>query len=239
MLFNLPKMGSALLSLLPYIPFVLAMVALSFVLGSLFGFLLAFCKLGKNRFLKDLAYVITAIVRGTPFIVMLFVVFYGLPLLLELAGIDMSGLAKMVYMLITLTLFSGTQLSEVFRSAYEAVQKGQREAALCIGHTEAQAFFRILLPQAFYISIPNIGNALIGIMMETSLGYTIGMIDLLGKAKLVDSLSYGTYTMEIYVAVALIYWALSILIDKGMGLMEKIFGRQNRQAPLKRGKEGI
>lgn len=224
-LFVPEQCADAILKLLPYIPYTLLVVIVAMFLSSLFGLLLAYMKLSGNKVAKSVAVIITEMVRGTPFLILLFVVFYALPELLKMIHINMDGVGKLTYLFITLTLFSGSRLAEVFRSAYEAVDSTQMEAAVSCGLSGFQAFYRIILPQAFYIALPNLGNSLLAVLMETSLGYTIGLVDIMGKAKLINSFSYSTYTLEIYLAVALIYWFLSFLIDRLFGTMEQTAGK--------------
>ena len=215
----------AIMKLLPYIPYTLLVVLSAMLFSSVFGAILAYMKLSKSRVLKGIASGITEVIRGTPFLILLFVVFYGLPELLKLVHIDMDSAGKLVFLFITLTLFGGCRLAEVFRSAYEAVDETQREAAVSAGLTGFQAFYRIILPQSLYIAVPNLGNSLLAVLLETSLGYTIGLIDIMGKAKLINSLSYGSYTLEVYLAAALIYWFLSFLIDRLFDRIGKTMGK--------------
>lgn len=224
-LFTPEKWLDAIVKLIPYIPYTMLVVVVAMILSSLFGFLLAYMKLQKNKILKGVAIFITEVIRGTPFLILLLVCFYALPELLKVIHIDMTNASKLTYLFITLTLFSGSRIAEVFRSAYEAVNVTQKEAAVSVGLSEFQAFYRIILPQAFYIAIPNIGNSLLAVLMETSLGYTIGLIDIMGKAKLVNSYSYGSYTFEIYIAVAVIYWIISFLIDRLFDFIHKRAGK--------------
>ena len=117
-------------------------------------------------------------------------------------------------------------MSEVFRSAYETVDRGQYEAAVTIGLSPKQAFFRVMLPQAAVIALPNFGNSVINLMKESA----IGLIDLLGRTNLIISKNYGAYGVELYVACLLIYWALSFLIEQAFLRMESYLGRGRLKA---------
>lgn len=111
------------------------------------------------------------------------------------------------------------------RSSYLSVPKGQKEAALTSGLTEVQAFKRIILPQAFVVSIPNLGNSFISLLKEGSLAYTIGLIDLMGKGNMIISMNFGGYAIETYIAQAIIYWVLTFILEQLFKLAEKRFSK--------------
>jgi L-cystine transport system permease protein len=116
-------------------------------------------------------------------------------------------------------------MSEVMRSAYLAVDRGQREAALSIGLSRIQSFFRITLPQTVVFALPNFGNSLITLMKEGSLAYTIGLIDVMGQGTLIISRNYGARAMETYIALAVIYWSLTLLFQYSFGALERRLSR--------------
>lgn len=203
----------------------------SILTGSILGMLLAWAKLSGHKVIRALADGYTYIIRCTPSIVLLFIVFYGLPKFMEAEfGIDMDNLSRAIFVIITFTLLFGAYVSEVFRSAYETVDRGQYEAAVTIGLSPKQAFFRVMLPQAAMIALPNFGNSVINLMKESALAYTIGLIDLLGRTNLIISKNYGAYGVELYVACLLIYWALSFLIEQAFLRMESYLGRGRLKA---------
>ena len=213
-------------ALLPYLAVTLVVGVTSILTGSILGMLLAWAKLSGHKVIRALADGYTYIIRCTPSIVLLFIVFYGLPKFMEAEfGIDMDNLSRAIFVIITFTLLFGAYVSEVFRSAYETVDRGQYEAAVTIGLSPEQAFFRVMLPQAAVIALPNFGNSVINLMKESALAYTIGLIDLLGRTNLIISKNYGAYGVELYVACLLIYWALSFLIEQAFLRMESYLGR--------------
>lgn len=212
-------------ALLPYLAVTLVVGVTSILTGSILGMLLAWAKLSGHKVIRALADGYTYIIRCTPSIVLLFIVFYGLPKFMEAEfGIDMDNLSRAIFVIITFTLLFGAYVSEVFRSAYETVDRGQYEAAVTIGLSPEQAFFRVMLPQAAVIALPNFGNSVINLMKESALAYTIGLIDLLGRTNLIISKNYGAYGVELYVACLLIYWALSFLIEQAFLRMESYLG---------------
>lgn len=218
-------------ALLPYLAVTLVVGVTSILTGSILGMLLAWAKLSGHKVIRALADGYTYIIRCTPSIALLFIVFYGLPKFMEAEfGIDMDNLSRAIFVIITFTLLFGAYVSEVFRSAYETVDRGQYEAAVTIGLSPKQAFFRVMLPQAAVIALPNFGNSVINLMKESALAYTIGLIDLLGRTNLIISKNYGAYGVELYVACLLIYWALSFLIEQAFLRMESYLGRGRLKA---------
>ncbi len=207
--------------LLPYLGVTICIGLISIILGSIFGLLLAWAKLSGGRVLRGLAEGYTYIIRCTPSIVLLFVVFYGLPKLVESTfGYDMDGLSRAVFVVLTFTILFGAYVSEVFRSAYLTVDRGQYEAAVTSGLSPWQAVFRIVIPQAAVIALPNFGNSVINLLKESALAYTIGLIDLLGRTNLIMSKNYGAYGIELYTACLLLYWALNIIIERSFLRLE-------------------
>ena len=218
-------------ALLPYLTVTLVVGVTSILTGSILGMLLAWAKLSGHKVIRALADGYTYIIRCTPSIVLLFIVFYGLPKFMEAEfGIDMDDLSRAVFVIITFTLLFGAYVSEVFRSAYETVDKGQYEAAVTIGLSPKQAFFRVMLPQAAVIALPNFGNSVINLMKESALAYTIGLIDLLGRRNLIIAKNYGAYGIELYVACLLIYWGLSLVIEQAFLRMESYLDRGRLKA---------
>lgn len=218
-------------ALLPYLTVTLVVGVTSILTGSILGMLLAWAKLSGHKVIRALADGYTYIIRCTPSIVLLFIVFYGLPKFMEAEfGIDLDDLSRAVFVIITFTLLFGAYVSEVFRSAYETVDKGQYEAAVTIGLSPKQAFFRVMLPQVAVIALPNFGNSVINLMKESALAYTIGLIDLLGRTNLIIAKNYGAYGIELYVACLLIYWGLSLVIEQAFLRMESYLDRGRLKA---------
>jgi L-cystine transport system permease protein len=215
--------------LLVSLPVTLLVMILTVLFGSLLGFALARARVREPAIPRKIAEAYTMAMRCTPSIVLLFLVYYGIP---ELAwgvfGVDINGWYKGIFVIITLALLFGATMSEIMRSAYGSVDQGQREAAVSIGLSEAQAFFRIVLPQAVTAALPNFGNSLIGLMKEGALAYTIGLVDMMGQGTLIIARNYGSYGLETYLALALIYWGLTIIIERNFLGIEKRFSRGKR-----------
>lgn len=228
MRFQIQYLFKYFFKILPYLKVTIEYASLSLLFGLIFGSILAAFKLQKNKVLKYFGVVYTAIFRSVPPVVLLFLVYYGLPqLLLNLFGIDIQNEEKILYVIITISILSMVSLSEVIRSAYISIDKGQYEAAISTGLLPVQAMIRIVIPQMIYVALPSIGNIVIYLIKEGSLGFTIGLVDVFGKANSLNQNSYSNYILEIYVALALIYWFSSIILERALKLIEKrvSFGR--------------
>lgn len=218
---------SFIADVLPYLSVTLGVAAASVICGSLLGAALAWAKLQGSRPLRWLAESYIYLMRCTPSIVLLFIVFYGLPkFLLEVFDYDINDFSRAVFVIITFTLLFAASISEVMRAAYLAVDKGQYEAAVSAGLSPLLALRRIVLPQAAVIALPNFGNSLLSLLKEGSLAYTIGLIDLLGAGQMIIARAYGASALEVYIAVGLIYWLLSLLLAEGILKLENFLQPQ-------------
>jgi len=223
--FDVSYIWNSLPILLPFLKVTFIVAGLSIIFGTFFGLILAVMKLSKSKTAQKLANFYTTILRCTPSIVLLFLVYYGVPALADNFGLYLHDLNTAVFVVITFTLQFAAIMSEVIRSAYESIEKGQFEAAVCVGLSPFQAYRRIIFPQALVVALPNFGNGLIALLQEGSLAYTIGLIDIVGKANLIIAANYNTHALEIFIALALVYWVLSILIEKFFGKLEKAFSK--------------
>ncbi|MBR1591174.1 MAG: amino acid ABC transporter permease [Acidaminococcaceae bacterium] len=206
----------------PYLSVTLGVTVSVIIFGSLLGGLIAWGKISGGRVIRSLATGYTYILRCTPSIVLLFLVFYGLPkFFLEAFDYDINGLSRAVFVIISFTLLYAASSSEVMRAAYLSVNHGQYEAAVSIGLSPVTALRRIVLPQAAVVALPNFGNSVLNLMKEGSLAYTIGLVDLLGEGNLIISRQYGGSALEVYIAVGLIYLGLAFLITRSVLLLEQ------------------
>ncbi|HFH9928870.1 TPA: amino acid ABC transporter permease [Streptococcus suis] len=203
------------------LPLTLWILIVTIVIGSLLGALLAWGQLYGDEVIVSISKGYVFVLRCTPPIVLLFMVFYGLPEFLEWwLGLDVNGWSRTVFVITAMTLLYAATISEVFKSAYLAVPNGQMEAGLSIGLTEFQTFQRILLPQAFRFALPNISNAILNLLKDTALAYTIGLADIMGAGNLLIGRNLGNYSLETYTAVAVVYWTLALLLALGNQFLE-------------------
>jgi L-cystine transport system permease protein len=226
---NLHNILTLICQIAEKLPVTLLIMVGSLVLGSLLGISITVIKLGKNRALNLIITGYVSFLRGTPPLVQLFLIFYGLPKLLGLIGIDVNDWDKTLFAILTFSLHSSAFISEVLRSAYLAVDKGQREAALSVGMSGIQAFIRIVFPQAFLIALPNIGNTMIRMLKETSLAFTIGITDIMGQVTVITGRCYGANQLELYIIIAFIYWIICIMIENGISALERYYRKGHRE----------
>lgn len=229
-MFELDFMLAAVPEIIQYIPITVLMALVSCLIGCVLGILLALARFFKIRILSRIIAVYVSFIRGTPMLVQLYLVYYGLPLLVkslvEATGgeYDPNAIPKIVYAFTAFSLNSAAYMSETFRSALEAVDKGQMEACYSIHMTTFQALRRIILPQAFGIALPPLGNSLLSLVKDTSLAFSISIVDLMAGAKIVASRSFRFF--EIYIVVSLIYWTICFVLERLIALTEKKLKRQ-------------
>lgn len=210
-----------LLELLPYVGTTLFVAAASFAVALFLAVLTVMGNLGHHKIARIIARGYLVLMRCVPPIVLLFVVYYGAPHLLRgVFGIEIEEFSAVSYAIVALGLLHGAGLSELMRSAYEAVDRGQREAAVSIGLSGFQAFYRIIFPQALVVALPGLGNSIVSLLKDGALAYSIGVIDITGRATYLISKNLGGYVVETYLALALLYWMLSLLVQKGFGAWE-------------------
>lgn len=211
--------------LLKYIPVTLFLAVVSMLLASVIGLISAVVQVRNIPVLAQLSHAYLLIGRAIPTMVMLYLVYFGLPVLLmaftEKTGIETGyrHIPPMVFAIVGLTLHTGAYLSEVFRAALLSVDKGQMEAALSIGMTWFQGFYRIVLRQAAVFAMPLFANQFLDLIKGTSIVFTITVVELLGGAKIACAEHYRY--LETYLVVAVIYWAISIIFEKLFFLAEQ------------------
>lgn len=226
--FDWSYMWEAFPMLLPFLKMTFIVVGSSVLFGTIFGVLLAIAKVSRHSILKKLANGYTTVLRCTPSIVLLFLVYYGVPAVGAQVGLDLNHIDKLIFVVMAFSLQFAAIISEVVRSAYESIDTGQYEAGVSVGLSSFQVYWRIIVPQALVVAIPNFGNALIALLQEGALAYTIGLIDVVGKAELIIASNYHAHALEVYLALAVIYWVLSIVIEQFFLKVEKIFGKGKR-----------
>ena len=156
---------------------------LAIAAGMVIGFLSCIMGLSKNPVLKAISAVYVWLIRGTPMIVQAFFVFFAVPQVIQLITKGPFTLTPFTAGAITLSLNAGAYLSEIFRSGIQAVPKGQTEAARSLGLSSFKTMMRVVLPQAFKITIPSLVNQFIITVKDTSILSVIGLAELVNRAK--------------------------------------------------------
>ncbi|WP_374187634.1 amino acid ABC transporter permease [Priestia aryabhattai] len=203
------------------LPLTLFMLGLSLLFSLLLGFVIALIRIQKKPVLSKMATIYLSFMRCTPLLVQLFLVYFGLPQLLLLVHIDINSWSRITFLVIAFSLHTAAPLSEVIRSAYLSIDKGQFEAAYSIGMNYFQSLRRIILPQAFVAALPNLGNATISLLKDTALAFSIGIIDIMGQVRLILGNNCGIGMFEIYVTISLVYWSMCIVIEIIVSYLEK------------------
>ncbi len=175
-------------------------LALSLVLANLRVF--------KVPVLDQLSQLYISFFRGTPLLVQLFLLYYGLPQVFPIfVGLDAFSAA-----VIGLTLHFAAYMAESIRAAIIGVDRSQMEASLSIGMTTSQAMRRIILPQATRVALPSLMNYFIDMIKSTSLAFTLGVSEIMAKAQMEASSSFKFF--EAFLAVALIYWGVVVILTR-------------------------
>ncbi|WP_035769086.1 amino acid ABC transporter permease [Butyrivibrio sp. NC2002] len=204
--------SSFLKILIPGIRVTVPLTLLSFALSFVIGLLLALVQVAGLKFLSLIARFYIWIFRGTPLIVQLFIVFFGLPSV----GITLDAFPAAV---IAFGMNLGAYNAEIFRSAILAVPKGQTEAAYMIGLNYPQTMARIILPQSFPIAFPSLFNNLISLLKDTSLASSITVIELFTTTQQIAARTYEPFAL--YLEAAFIYLVFSTALSALQRWLEK------------------
>lgn len=172
------------------------------IIGLIIGIILSLIRIYKIPVLKQITEVYISFLRGTPLLVQLFLLYFGIPQVIP-ALKDMSAYSAA---LIGLGINASAYIAEALRSSISAINKGQMEACLSVGMTPWQGLRRIILPQAFRIAIPPLGNIFVNTVQSSSLAFTLGVAELLAKAQMQAAASYKFF--ESYIIVAIMYWII-------------------------------
>ena len=192
----------------------------------IFALFTALMRISSSKVLRGIARVYVSIIRGTPMIVQLFIIFYGIPELGRLItgnADEQWTLSSVVSAIIGLSLNVGAYASEIIRGGIISIPKGQTEAAYSIGMNYRQTIQRIILPQAIRVSVPALGNTFLGLIKDTSLLGFILVAEMFRKAQEVASTTYEYFT--IYILVAVMYWVVCFIISVIQGFYESYIER--------------
>lgn len=214
--------------LIPGIKVTIPLTLISYAIGLCLALLLAIVQVANIKGLKQFAKIYIWIFRGTPLIVQLFIVFFGLPSL----GIYLDAFPAAV---LAFSLNLAAYNAEVFRSAILAVPQGQFEAGYMIGLSYPQILFRIVLPQAFKIAFPPLFNSLIGLVKDTSLASSITVVEMFTIAQRIAARTFEPFAL--YCEAALIYLIFCTLLTWLQGYLERTALWSSSKAARKAAKE--
>ena len=198
--------------LIPGLTMTLPLTAISFAIGLMIAVVTALVQFANIQGLKQLARFYVWVIRGTPLLVQLFVVFYGLPNVGIL--IDPFPAAVLVF-----SINQGAYCSETIRAALESVPAGQMEAGQCVGMSYLQIIRRIILPQAMRTAFPPLSNSLIGLVKDTSLAANITVVEMFMAAQRIVARTFES--LALYIEVGIIYLLFCTVLTKLQRIGEK------------------
>jgi polar amino acid transport system permease protein len=211
--------------LLAYLPVTLFIMLLSILIGYVVGLPLALIKIRKIPVLWQITAFFVSFTRGTPILVQLYIAYYGIPLFLRYVNyfyhtaFNINGLPGMLFVIFAFSMNEAAYGSEAIRAAIESVDRGQIEAAQSLGMTYPQVLRRIVVPEAFVVALPNFGNSMISLLKGTSLAFVCAVVEMTAKGKILAGNSYRYF--ENYLALAIIYWVITIGIEQLVKHIEK------------------
>lgn len=209
-------MGIAQSSLLPLLKgaifYSIPLTIITFIVGLILAILTALARISHFKFFQIIARIYVSVIRGTPLLVQLFIIFYGLPNI----GVTLDPYTSAI---IGFSLNVGAYASEIIRAAILSIPKGQWEAGYSIGMTYTQVMRRIVLPQAAKVSIPPLSNTFISLVKDTSLASLVLVTEMFRKAQEIASTNFEF--LLVYSEAAIIYWVICFILSIIQQLLEK------------------
>ncbi|MEW6541783.1 MAG: amino acid ABC transporter permease [Bacillota bacterium] len=209
----------------------LQITVLSVGFGCIIGLFAGLCRLSRSRVLRYLATGYVDFFRGTPLLVQIFMLYFGLPQVIEMGQVhllneygipkmvDVSNLSRYWIAVLGCSLNSGAYIAEIFRAGVQSIERGQMEAARSLGMTQNQAMGYVILPQAFKRVIPPLGNEFIAMLKDTSLLSVIGVEELTRKGQLIIAVNYQS--AAVWFAVAMIYLIMTLAFSRIVDWLER------------------
>lgn len=188
----------------------LKVTSIAVVLGTAFGIVFALMKISKSKILQMIANLYITIIRGTPLIVQIMFLYYGITSIVVLSNFWAGAIA--------LGIHNGAYIAEIFRGAIQGIDRGQREASLALGMNRSQAMRRIIFPQALRRAIPPLGNQFIITLKDSSLVYLIGVSELFSVANREAAASF--LPLETFLVVGMYYLVLVLIFTWLLKLYE-------------------
>jgi len=217
MINSLPKLLSATLT-------TLKLLSLSLIFGLIIGLIFAIMRLSKNKFVSNFSYGFSYVFRGTPLLVQIFIIYFGLGQIEYLRSTILWTILKEPYWcaIIAFALNTGAYTSEILRSAFQTIKPGLIEAGKSLGISSKIIFYKIQIPIAIKQSLPAYGNEIILMLKGTSLASTVTLMDLTGVAKYIISTTFKP--VEVFIVAGSIYLFLTFLIHNFIKFAEKRMG---------------
>ena len=223
---DLSLMASSLPKLLSAAVITLKLLSASLIIGLFIGLVFAILRLSKNSIINRFAYAYSYVFRGTPLLVQIFIIYYGLGQIEYFRSTFLWVIFKEPYWcaIIAFALNTGAYTSEILRSAFQTIKPGIIEAGKSLGISNKIIFYKIQIPVAIRQSLPAYGNEIILMMKGTSLASTVTLMDITGVAKHIVSTTYKP--LEIFITAGGIYLFMTFLIHNLIKYLEKKYSFQ-------------
>lgn len=224
-LFDIGQVFINIPDILRYLPVTMELALGSMIVSLILGLVLALIKMKEVPVLKQIATVFISIIRGTPILVQLYVTYYGIPMFLKYINYtrgteyNVNGVPAILYAFVALAINEAAYNAEIIRASLQSVDKGQIEAASSLGMTYFQSLRRIILPEAIVVALPSLGNSFIGLIKGTSLAFTCAVVEMTAQGKIIAGRNFRYF--EVYISLALIYWAITIIVEQLIKFSEK------------------
>ena len=207
----------------------LQLLFLSLALGTALAIILLLMRISGRWFLSVPAMVYIYIFRGTPILVQIFIIYYGLPQLEFVRDSILWPILREPFgcAIVALSLNTGAYVSEIFRGGVLGVDRGLKEAGAALGLSARQRFIYITAPIAIRLSLPAYSNDVVSLMKSTALASTITLLDMMGIARTIVAETYAPY--EVFLSLMVIYLVLTWMIQRSFGWIEKRMSRHVRR----------
>ena len=205
LLFIVPK-------LLENLPVTLGITFASLLLGLGLGLMAAILQFSRWSLLRLLAKAYTDVLRGAPLALLILLFFFGGKLILAALALPPRLFSDTTFAIVSISVGISPYFAEMMRSAWNAVDVGQKEALRSLNIPWYIGIQHVIFPQGLIIAIPNFGNLLINLVKMTSLVNIIGIVDIFGRAQKISQNSYGAKQVAAFISVILIYWLLNMII---------------------------
>lgn len=224
-LFDFELVFTQIPELLRYLPITLELAITAMIIGLVIGLVLAIIKIREVPVLKHVASFFISAIRGTPILVQLYIAYFGIPMFFKWMnqkyGTDfhVADIDGFVYAVTALGINQSAYNAEIIRGALLSVGDGQIEAASSLGMNYFQTLIRIIFPEAITVALPSLGNSLISVIKGTSLAFTCAVVEMTAQGKIMGGRTYRNF--EVYVSLAIIYWVITIVIERLLNYIEK------------------
>ena len=189
-------------------------------IGLILGLLVAMAKMSRFKILRGIATIYVDILRGTPLLVQVLILAYGIPQIIsEWFGVSFHWEIKILIGFIACGVNSSAYMAEIIRSGLQAVDIGQTEAARSLGMSSAQTMRYIIIPQAFKIIVPALGNEFIALIKETAILSVAGIVEITRRGQLWASQSFLSF--QAYIGVAIIYLIMTLTLSRIVAYLER------------------